>query len=126
MGTGDADGWNLAAIRSRIHGSWLAAAFDLDPKALAAVKAGDLLLMSPEHFVKGAVAGRLQASHAKDSTALPHGWVYCPGLAVTPANIDAIIARQASTATKEAALRPEIDDIMRHLTTRMRPLSQAG
>jgi ribose transport system substrate-binding protein len=122
LGTGDADGWNLAAIRERTHAKWLAGAFDLDPRAMAAVKAGDLLLMSPEHFVKGAVAGRLQASHAKDSTDLPKGWVYCPGLAVTPDNIDAIIARQVSTATKEAALGPEIDDILRHVSQRMRPL----
>jgi ribose transport system substrate-binding protein len=126
LGTGDADGWNLASIRARTHGKWLAGAFDLDPRALAAVKAGDLLLMSPEHFVKGEVAGRLQASHALDSSDLPKGWVLCPGLAVTPDNIDAIIARQVSTATKEAALSPAIDDIMGHLSQRMRPLSQAG
>jgi ribose transport system substrate-binding protein len=126
LGTGDADGWNLAAIRSGTDGDWLAGAFDLDPKALRAVQAGDLLLVSPEHFVKGALAGRLQASHAKDSTDLPKGWVYTPGLAVTPDNIDAVIARQVSTATKEAALGPEINDILRHLKQRMRPLSKAG
>jgi ribose transport system substrate-binding protein len=126
LGTGDADGWNLASIRSRTQASWLAGAFDLDPRALQAVKAGDLLLVSPEHFVKGAIAGRLQASHAKDSTELPHGWVYTPGLAVTPDNIDAVIARQASTATKKAALEPEIEDIMRRLPQRIRPLDQAG
>lgn len=126
LGTGDADGWNLASIRSRTHGGWLAGAFDLDPRALSAVKAGDLLLVSPEHFVKGALAGRLQASHALDGTDLPKGWVYTPGLAVTPDNIDGVIARQVSTATKEAALGGEIDAILRHLPQRMRPLSQAG
>jgi ribose transport system substrate-binding protein len=126
LGTGDADGWNLASIRSRAHARWLAGAFDLDPRALSAVKAGDLLLVSPEHFVKGALAGRLQASHALDGTDLPKGWVYTPGLAVTPDNIDAVMARQVSTATKEAALGDEIDAILRHLPQRMRPLSQAG
>ena len=67
LGTGDADGWHLADIRALTHASWLAGAFDLDPKALQGVKAGGLLLVSPEHFVKGATAGRLQAMHAKDS-----------------------------------------------------------
>jgi ribose transport system substrate-binding protein len=126
LGTGDADGWNLASIRSSTHAHWLAGAFDLDPKALSAVKAGDLFLVSPEHFVKGAIAGRLQASHAKDTTDLPKGWVYVPGLAVTSANIDAITARQVSTATRQAALSPEIGDILLHLQQRMRPLSKAG
>src|SRR5262249_16780404 len=31
LGSGDADGWNLAAIRRATHGKWLAGAFDLDP-----------------------------------------------------------------------------------------------
>lgn len=126
LGTGDADGWNLASIRSRLHAKWLAGAFDLDPRALRAVKAGDLFLVSPEHFVKGALAGRLQAAHALDGTDLPKGWVYTPGLAVTVDNIDAVMARQVSTAAKEAALGDEIDAIMRHLPQRMRPLSLAG
>ncbi|HEX2805056.1 MAG TPA: substrate-binding domain-containing protein [Kineosporiaceae bacterium] len=125
LGTGDADGWDLAAVRAETRGKWLAGAFDLDPKALAAVKAGHLLLVSPEHFLKGALAGRLQASHAKGS-AQPKGWVYVPGLVVTPDNVDAVIARQASPATREAALRPQIDDILDHLPQRLRPIDQAG
>jgi hypothetical protein len=47
-------------------------------------------------------------------------------LAVTADNIDAVMARQVSTAAKEAALGDEIDAILRHLPQRMRPLSQAG
>src|SRR6266550_2039892 len=47
LGTGDADGWNLAAIRKSTHGTWLAGAFDLDPRSLQAVRDGDLILVSP-------------------------------------------------------------------------------
>jgi ribose transport system substrate-binding protein len=112
LGTGDADGWNLATIHRTTHGRWLAAAFDLDPRALAAVRSGDLLLISPEHWVKGAVAGRLQALTAKTGAALPKGWVYTPELAVTPGNIDAIIARQATPQTRATALNAEVDKIM--------------
>lgn len=126
LGTGDADGWNLAAIRSRTHATWLAGAFDLDPRAMHAVKDGALLLVSPEHFVKGAIAGRLQATQAKSPSKLPRGWVYVPGLAVTAENIDVIMARQVSTATREAALAPQIDAAISHLAARMRPLAQAG
>lgn len=112
VGTGDADGWNLAAIRGRTHGKWVAGAFDLDPRSLAAVKAGELVLVSPEHFVKGAVAGRLLAKQAKDGKALPAGWIYVPGLGVDHHNVDAVIARQTTTASTAAAVKPDVDRIL--------------
>jgi ribose transport system substrate-binding protein len=126
LGTGDADGWNLASIRQRTHGKWLAGAFDLDPRSMQAVKAGDLLLVSPEHYLKGAVAGYLQAERAKNGVRLPSGWVFTPGLDVTQANIDAIMAREASPAAKDAWFAPEVHDILSHISARIRPLSQAG
>ncbi|MEU4244096.1 sugar ABC transporter substrate-binding protein [Actinoplanes sp. NPDC026619] len=112
LGTGDADGWNLAAIKAKTKATWMAGAFDLDPKSLAAVKAGQLALVSPEHFVKGEVAGRLQAQHAKDGKALPEGWYYTPGLAVNESNIDAVMARQASTDATAAAVASTVDQVL--------------
>lgn len=126
LGTGDADAWHLADIRRDTRGTWLAAAFDLEPQTLDGVKRGDLLLVSPEHFLKGAVAGRLLAAQAKSGTALPQGWIYTPGLAVTPANIDKVIARQASPSTKEAWFADEIDQILRDLPGHLRPIESAG
>jgi ribose transport system substrate-binding protein len=125
MGCGDEDGYSLASIRKSTKATWTAAAFDLAPDALKAVKDGDLLLMSPEHFVKGALAGRLQAKHAKDGKPLPEGWLYTPGLAVNQTNIDAIIARQASIEAKEAYFGPQIDKILGDKSY-LRPLSQVG
>lgn len=122
LGTGDADGWNLAAIRRSLHGTWLAGAYDLDPRSLQAVKSGDLMLVSPEHFLKGAVAGWLQADHARNGTALPRGWILTPGLAVTSANIDAILARQVSLDARRAWFAPEVDDIVKHTRKYLRPL----
>jgi ribose transport system substrate-binding protein len=112
IGTGDADGWNLAAIRRETKGKWLAGAFDLDPKSLKAVKDGDLVLVSPEHFMKGAVAGRLQAMHAKDGKPLPVGWIYTPGLAVNRGNIDAVLARQATPAAEASGFKAQVDKIL--------------
>ncbi|HEX9999609.1 MAG TPA: sugar ABC transporter substrate-binding protein [Actinoplanes sp.] len=125
LGTGDADGYHLAEIRRTTKGKWIAGAFDLDPKSLAAVKAGQLLLVSPEHFVKGALAGRLQAKHAKDGEALPEGWLYTPGLAVNSDNIDAVLARQATQETRAAALNPQIDAILAD-KSHLRPLTDAS
>jgi ribose transport system substrate-binding protein len=125
IGTGDADGWNLAKIRRSTKGKWLAGAFDLDPKSLAAVKQGDLVLVSPEHFIKGAVAGRLQAQHTKDGKPLPEGWIYTPGLAVNRDNIDKVLARQASPQAKAAGLAAEIDKIVAG-SAHPRPLKDVG
>ncbi len=122
LGTGDADGWNLAAIRASEHGTWIAGAYDLDPRSLQAVKAGGLLLVSPEHFMKGVLAGRLQARHARDGTALPQGWIVTPGLAVTPENIDAVMARQASLAARQAWFTPRVDQVLQDLNRYLRPL----
>ena len=126
LGTGDADGWNLAAIRHETRGHWLAGAFDLDPRALAAVRAHDLVLVSPEHFLKGALAGRLQARTVKGEGDLPEGWLYVPAMTVTPQNVDAVIARQASADSRRAALMPQVDRILDDLPAHLRPLDDVG
>jgi ribose transport system substrate-binding protein len=123
LGTGDADGFNLARIRQETQGTFVAGAFDLETDSLAAVKRGDLVLVSPEHFVKGAVAGRLQARRAKEGEALPEGWLYTPGLAVTPANIDEIMARQASPEAKGAWFAHHVETILTD-GSYLRPMDQ--
>jgi ribose transport system substrate-binding protein len=81
--------------------------------------------MSPEHYLKGAIAGRLQAEHAKARTDLPEGWIYTPGLVVTRANIDQIVRRQASEAAKSTWFAPGIAKIMGSLKSSIRPLADA-
>jgi ribose transport system substrate-binding protein len=126
LGTGAADSFNLAAIRKRTGGRWLAGAFDVEPKSLAAVKEGQLFaLMSPEHFLNGAIAGQLLARDAKGDLALPRGWFSTPGLAITSANIDQITRRQASTASREAWFRPQIAAIVKDQKSYLRPLTAA-
>jgi ribose transport system substrate-binding protein len=117
-----ADGATIAKIRSAAHATWRAGAFDIDPESLAAVKAGDLVLVSPEHFLKGAVAGRLTAEAATGRRALPHGWIDTPGLAITGQNVDAITAREASLATRVAWVAPELDKILAGGSPAVRPL----
>jgi ribose transport system substrate-binding protein len=119
-----ADGPTLADVRRITKGRWLAASFDLDPVSLAAVKRGELLLVSPEHFLKGAVAGRLQAEHADHQTPLPKGWIYIPGLAVTPKNVDSIIARQLSVASRQAWFQPRLDQMFGPSGPELRDLNQ--
>jgi ribose transport system substrate-binding protein len=126
LGTGDADAYNLASIRKATGGRWLAGAFDLDPKSLLGIKDGNLVVASPEHFLKGAVAGWLQAKHAKDGKALPKGWVYTPGIVITRANVDEIIARQASMQTKNTWFASRVDAVINDISGHLRPMENAG
>jgi ribose transport system substrate-binding protein len=123
IGTGEADGRNLAAIRIASRGGWAAGSFGLDQPSLDAVKTGNLTLVSPEHFLQGAVAGRFQAMHAKTGAALPRGWIVISGIVVNATNIDAIIARQAWSGSKQDWFRPQIDDIAAHPARYLRSLS---
>lgn len=123
VGTGDADGWNLAAIRRETHATWLAGAYDLDVRSLQAVRSGDLMLVSPEHYAAGAVAGQLQARRAADGDALPEGWLETPGLIVNRRNVDAIIVRQSSPAARRAWFAATVDTVLR---ARPRPLAEAS
>jgi ribose transport system substrate-binding protein len=112
FGTGDADAMSLAALHEETNASWAAGAFDLEPAALLAVKQGDLVVVSPEHYLKGVLAGRLLAQRAKNGTPLPQGWIRTPGMLVTRANIDEVIARQADPAAKAQYFARQADGLL--------------
>jgi len=126
LGTGDADAYNLASIRSRTRGAWVAGGFSLDRRALRAVRSGELILVSPEPFLQGAVAGMLQAAYAKDGSPLPRGWLVTPGLPITAANVDEIAARQESMASRARWFQRSVDLIAARPEAYLRPLDAAG
>ncbi|ANZ41908.1 hypothetical protein BBK82_44230 [Lentzea guizhouensis] len=126
LGAGDVDAVNLAAVHAAQGGKWLAGAFSIDPKALRGVKDGHLFAsVSAEHFLKGAVAGRLLAEHAKNGRPLPEGWFVAPGLLVTPSNVDEFISRQATEQSRLDAARAQIDALTTQAERHIRPLDQA-
>lgn len=126
LGSGDADAYNLAGIRVRTHGTWVAGGFSLDRRALFAVRSGSLVLVSPEQFVQGMVAGMLEAMYAKYGTPLPRGWIVTPGLAITSANVEAIMTRQESMTNHLSWFRQTVDEIVMRPDTVLRPLDTAG
>jgi ribose transport system substrate-binding protein len=112
----------LAKLHEQTHAKWLAASFDVEPDALPAVRSGELVLVDPEHFLKGAVAGKLQAEQAVKQTELPEGWVTIPGLAVTRKNIAEISARDATAESRQAWYATKIDEILGADGPTLRPL----
>jgi len=113
---------NLVKVRRETNGTWLAGAVTGTHDALLAVKAGDLFTVSAEYRTEGMVAGRLQARHAATGERLPTGWIMVPGMPVTPDNVDEILTRDASTASRDAWSRAMTDKILGDPSTYLRPL----
>jgi ribose transport system substrate-binding protein len=110
LGVGDTDNASLARIKQASHGTYLTAAFDLDPVGLQAVASGvNFGLIDPEHFLKGYVAMRLLIEHALHGTAIPKGWWNPGAQLVMQSNVQSIIDRQASLDTKGKYYQPIID-----------------
>lgn len=126
VGTGDCDGVSLAAIRTERSAKWLVGGFGVDPRTLQAVRDGAMVAtISPEHYLKGAVAGWLLARHATGRAALPQGWVETPGLTVTTANLEQILHRQESEKARREFFQPQIDSFVEDPASWVRPLEQA-
>lgn len=126
VGTGDCDGFNLAAIKTEKSARWLVGGFGVDPRTLQAVRDGTMVAsVSPEHYLKGSVAGWLLARHARGISKLPEGWVFTPGLAVTTANLDEILHRQESEKARKEWFQPRLDAFTDDPASWLRPLEQA-
>lgn len=126
LGTGDADAYNLASILLRTKGTWSAGGFSVDRRALLAVRSTQLLLVSAEPFLQGAVAGLLLAAHAKYATPLPRGWIVTPGMPITAGNVDRILARQESLGNRAQWFQHLAEDIVANPDAYLRPLGAAG
>jgi ribose transport system substrate-binding protein len=127
LGTGDQDSYNLAKIKQDNHGTYLTAGFDLNAATLRAVRDGtNFATLSPEHFMKGAVAIRLLADAAKNGKALPEGWIDSGALLVTKDNVDEIIARQQSDAAKDKYFGPRLNAFFKDLDAHLKPLKDAS
>ncbi|MFI1918060.1 sugar ABC transporter substrate-binding protein [Nocardia sp. NPDC020380] len=102
LGAGASDAVSLALIQKNSGHRYLVGSCDPDAQALVAVKDGYVAaLASPEHWLKGYIAIRLLAEHARTGKALPQGWWNPGGLIINSANIDQITARQQSEASRK-------------------------
>lgn len=126
LGTGDQDSYNLAKIKQENNGTYLTAGFDLNAATLRAVQDGtNFATLSPEHFMKGAVAIRMLADAAKNGKPLPEGWIDSGALLVTKDNVGEIIARQDSDQAKDRWFAPKLDEFFADLNSHTRPLAEA-
>lgn len=110
LGTGDTDGYNLAGIRQQTGAHWLVGGFGVAPQTLQAIRDGRMVAtVSPEHYLKGALAGLILARSATGFSDPPTGWLYTPGLAITSANLEDVVRRQESDALRLAWFRAQLD-----------------
>jgi ribose transport system substrate-binding protein len=122
VGVGDNDAATLARLRVSTGGGWLAGGFGLDDMALTEVRTGNFALVSPELYLQGAVAGRLQADAAQGDT-LPGGWLVTPGRAIRAADVSMIRARQSSARTRALFTQDAVDELVGNAHGHLRPLA---
>ena len=122
---GDQAPVSLARIQQQTGKKLLVGGADVDPIALQAVKDGRVYaLADPEHWLKGYIAIVLLAREARDGTALPKGW-WNPGASlVTSKNIDEILKRQQSNATRTAYYKATVDKELANPSAYLKPLPE--
>ncbi len=127
LGPGSSDTVSLATIEKKTGRKFLVGSCDLDPIAIQAVKDGyAFALASPEHWMKGYVALAMLAEHAKTGKPMPTGWWNTGELVVNSSNIDQIIARQQSEASRVAGFQADIKDQLANPAAHLKPLSEAN
>ena len=111
LAPGAQDAVSLGLVQQRNGVKLLAGGMDIEPGSVEAVQNGYIAaLVSPEHWLKGYIATKLLAAHAKDGTEIPKGTWDTGGLLVTAENIEEIAARQASPEAMREALVPVGDE----------------
>ncbi|MEU5697181.1 sugar ABC transporter substrate-binding protein [Actinosynnema sp. NPDC020468] len=126
LGVGAQDAVSLALIQKNSGRKFLAGSCDPDSSALQAVKDGYVFaLASPEHWMKGYIALRLLADHARGKD-LPKGWWNTGQLVVNSSNVDQIIARQADEGTRKAAFKAEADKQLANPAQYIKPIGEAN
>src|SRR3954466_13884767 len=123
MDPGDQAAVSLARIQQQTGKKLLVGGADVDPIALQAVKDGRVYsLADPEHWLKGYIAIALLARHARDGKALPKGWWDPGGSVITAQNIDRILARQKSNATRTAYYKATVAKELANPSQYLKPL----
>jgi ribose transport system substrate-binding protein len=127
MDPGDQAAVSLARIQQQTGKKLLVGGADVDPVALQAVKDGRVYaLADPEHWLKGYIAIALLARQARDGTALPKGW-WNPGASLVNAkNIDEILQRQKSNATRTAYYKATVDKELANPSAYLKPMPGGG
>jgi ribose transport system substrate-binding protein len=121
VGPGSQAAVSLTRIEKQDGKKLLVGACDLDPVALQGIKDGYVqAVISPEHFLKAYIAISLLAAQTQKGQKLPTGMWNTGELTVDSSNIDKILARQKSAATREAYFKPiaeqQLADPSKYLT----------
>jgi ribose transport system substrate-binding protein len=111
MEPGDQGAVSFKQITAQTGQHYLVGGCDVDPTALEAVKEGSVFVLGdPHHWLKGYIATTLLAEQAISGKPLPIGWWNSGSGLVTKENVDEIIAREESTATRLAFFEKEAEE----------------
>ena len=80
--------------------------------------------MDPEHYLKGYIAEAILADSGHSKKPLPQGWFVTPGLVVTSANIDEVMAREKDLTATYNWYKPQIDKLLGDVQSNVKPMDQ--
>ena len=102
------DASSIATLSRQSGKKYNAGGCDLASSALQGIKDGYITaLASPEHWLKGYIAMSILTDHAQTGAKIPSGVWITPSLLVDSSNVDQIIARQATEASRAASFGAE-------------------
>ncbi len=123
LGNCDTDGTSLAKVKKEVPGDYVTATYDINPEALQAIKAGDMLAALDEApYLRGVYSVGLLADAAQGIRPMPEGFVDIPGLLVTADNIDEVLAKEESPATQKAYYADRIKEFFADPQAQIRPI----
>ncbi|MBW4721968.1 sugar ABC transporter substrate-binding protein [Saccharothrix obliqua] len=127
LGVGAQDAVSLALIQKNTGRKFLAGSCDPDIAALQAVKDGYVFaLASPEHWLKGYIALRMLADHARTKKPMPTGWWNTGSLVVNAENIDQVMERQKDETSRKAAFKAETEKQLADPAKYLKPIEEAN
>jgi ribose transport system substrate-binding protein len=126
VGPGSQAAVSLSRIQKSTGKKYVVAACDLDPVALEGVKDGYVqALVSPEHWLKSYIGITLLAQAAQQDKDLPEGFWNSGALTVDAKNVDEIIARQKSPATRKAYFESKAKEQLADPDSYLQPMPSA-
>lgn len=123
IGNCDNDGPSLGRMHQQHPGKYLTATFDVDPSSLTSIKGGSLTAAIDESpYARGYLATAALILQAQGKPAII-GFVNVKGVLVTKANVDAIIAREATPGTIRAGFAGPLKTFLAHPNTSGGPVA---
>jgi simple sugar transport system substrate-binding protein len=118
---------NLANLKKRTKGQWIAVGYDLGRETLDAIKAGIVQCALGQHpYLQGYLPVMALARHLQEKKPLPKGWIDVGSEIVTLENVESIYSRETNEKKQEEWYREYIAKNFSDLISIAKPLPSSS